>query len=135
MAWLSIHLIRVYKTPNGRIKEKVMNVKTLGLMSALVTSLTATSVFAHEENNVVYKGDSSAKKVCLSIIKDDTGQLNSALRSDRLRSRQLGDNQDNFRCNDMALIDFAEDVGAYRVSQYLNKGNKGYVDMEEVASR
>lgn len=112
-----------------------MNVKTLGLMSALVTSLTATSVFAHEENNVVYKGDSSAKKVCLSIIKDDTGQLNSALRSDRLRSRQLGDNQDNFRCNDMALIDFAEDVGAYRVSQYLNKGNKGYVDMEEVASR
>jgi hypothetical protein len=132
---MSILLARVYKTPPGRTKENVMKVKTLGLMSALIVSLTATSAFAHDDSHVVYKGDSEAKNVCLSIIKDDAGQLNAALRSDRLRSRQLGDNQDNFRCNDMALIDFAEDVGAYRVNQYLNKGQKGYVKMEEVAAR
>lgn len=110
-----------------------MKAKALGILG-VVAAMTTGSVWAHDAS-VSYQGDGEARNVCLSIIQDDTSQLKAALRWDRLKSRQLGDNQDNFRCNDMALIEFANDVGAYNVSKYLNKDVKGHVEMEEVASR
>lgn len=110
-----------------------MKVKALGLVG-LVAVMATGSASAHD-GNVGYQGDNEAKNVCLSIIQDDTSQLKAALRWDRLKSRQLGDNQDNFRCNDMALIEFANDVGAYNVSKYLDKDARGRVEMEEVAAR
>lgn len=111
-----------------------MKEKALGIVG-LVAAMAAGTTWAHEGNAVGFQGDNEAKNVCLSIIQDDTAQLKAALRWDRLKSRQLGDNQDNFRCNDMPLLEFANDVGAYNVSKYLDRHNRGRVDMEEVASR
>lgn len=112
-----------------------MKVKVLGVMGLIATLTAAGHVSADSDKAVVYQGDNAAKNVCLSIIADNSDRLHAALRSDRFKTRQWSDNQDNFRCNDMALIDFANEVGAYNVSHYLNKGDKGRVDMEEVASR
>ncbi len=111
-----------------------MKAKALGIFG-LVTALAAGAALAHDGSAIVYQGDNGAKNVCLSIIQDDTAQLKAALRWDRLKSRQIGDNQDNFRCNDMALLKFANDVGAYNVSKYLDRNNRGRVEMEEVAAR
>ena len=111
-----------------------MKAKALGIVG-LVAAMAAGTTWAHDNHKIVYQGDSEARNVCLSIIQDDAAQLEAALRWDRLKSRQIGDNQNNFRCNDMALLEFANDVGAYNASKYLDRHNRGRVDMEEVASR
>jgi hypothetical protein len=96
----------------------------------------STTTWAHESaSKVEYKGDTSARKVCLSIVEDNVSQLKSALRSDRLRNKRLGNNADTYSCNGLALVEFADANEAYNTVNYLAPERLGRVDMEDVASR
>jgi len=133
--WCDLQILtRLKKTPLSGMRRNIMFAKTFGMLG-LAVAMSSSSLIAQASEGVVYQGDNEAKNVCLSIVQDDPSQLNAALRWDRIKSRQLGDNKENFRCNDMALVDFANDIGAYNVSRYLDGNTRGTVHMEEVAAR
>jgi len=101
-----------------------------------LTLAMSTVTWAHsEKSDVVYQGTDSARKVCMSIVEDNVATLKAALRSDKLRNKRLGDNQETYLCNDMALIDFAEDRGSVETANYLAPERRGRVQMEDVAIR
>ena len=105
------------------------------ILVALPMSLAAESQLSNSD--VRYTGDNIAKRVCKSVVNDDTSRLNRLLRDyrDTLVYRyRFTDNQavsGDFVCNNRALLDFAENIGAVNVSSYLRGG---VVTMEELVS-
>ncbi len=109
----------------------------LGMIAA-VAALTLATTHANAAQDVVYKGDQNAKKVCMSIVSDDAKALKSSLKRAAYFSpipyRTI---HNYYSCNDLALIDFAHEMDAQNSVAYLHtRGAVGTrVTMEEVASR
>ena len=107
--------------------------------SGLVVALTIGSggALSHEDSHskVVYKGDAGARKVCLSIVKDDVNALKSALRSERRAAYER--TNAHFQCNSLALDEFAFQQGAESAGSYLAPmyGHpRGSVSIEQVGT-
>ncbi len=108
---------------------------TVSAVSVLAIA-SAGAVWAHgdERENVVYKGESAAKEVCMAIVHDDVDGLRDAFRHGRLspleRSHLL------YECNDQDLDEFAFTMDAASVSEYLAPkfGREGVVTIEQVGS-
>lgn len=101
---------------------------------------TATVVQADtriERNGKIYVvADNEASGVCKAIVRDQPGQLRSALYHgirgiDRSRAHTF------YNCNSMNLLSFAESVEAQKVVGYLAPkfNSETMVTTEEVASR
>ncbi len=109
-------------------------VKAIGIL--LVAGLGSGAALAQQEGkvHVVYKGDPSAKGVCMSIVRDDLAGLRAAFRHGR---RQLLERSYLvYECNDMPLDEFAFNQNAMEVSDYLAPkfGREGHVTIEQVSS-
>lgn len=90
------------------------------------------------DKKVKYNGDSTAISVCKSVVADDSEKLQQLLRRYRrtltysYQLDLLGDNVAGaFSCNDLALVPFADEIGAQNVSSYLRGGT---VTVEELVS-
>lgn len=103
---------------------------------ALVGMGSSNVVLAGGSENVrvVYKGDSSAQAVCMSIVYDDVDGLQDAFRHGR--SYPLERSHLAYECNSMRLDDFAFTQNAVQVSDYLAPkfGREGTVTIEQVGS-
>lgn len=101
-----------------------------------VVAAASMTANAAEESKVVYQGDSTARSVCMAIVKDDVSQLKSNLRSIKINEKSLKPIHESFRCNDLALDEFAYQVEATDSSDYLAEifDREGNVVVEDVAS-
>ena len=79
--------------------------KTLVLVGIL-----AAPAWAADSSNVVYKGQETAKAVCMSILRDDVMDLRRAFKN--ARSHPLERSHLAYECNQMPLDDFAVAMGA-----------------------
>ncbi len=111
-------------------------VSSVGLAFGLALSLQAVSEV---------RGRSPvAKAICSDIVSDNSNKLDRHLRvyrrSSVILSRYYGPKSpklhNDFRCNNMRLIEFAGHIGSIQVEEYLwKKENRGYrVSVEEVAA-
>jgi hypothetical protein len=85
--------------------------------------------------NVVYHGDYSAKYVCLPIVYADVTSLRRAFRNGK--SYHMERSHLTYRCNEMALDEFALTQNAGQVSRYLAPKfghDRGRVTIEQVGS-
>mgnify|MGYP001825333257 CR=1 FL=1 len=105
------------------------------ILVALPLSIAAESQLTNSE--VRYTGDNVAQRVCKSVVNDDTSKLNKLLRNYRdtlvyrYRFTDSRGVSGDFACNNQALLDFANTIGAVNVSSYLRGG---VVTMEELVS-
>ena len=101
-----------------------------------VAGLGAGIAQAHDDhaNRVVYKGDPSAREVCMSFVRDDVDGLRDAFH--REQSRILERSHLAYECNSMPLDEFALTQNADSVSAYLAPrfGRQGTVTVEQVVS-
>lgn len=101
----------------------------------LACSVVAGSASAGESGRSVrYHGDRTAQAVCMSIVHDSVRQLDRAL-------KQSGNYYDarnahlSYRCNDLALNEFAFSQSAVEVGAYLAPlYGDGTVTIEQVSS-
>jgi hypothetical protein len=99
------------------------------------TLLLADSTISDRE--VTYHGDITAQRVCESVVNDDSARLNRLLRDYRdtlvyrYRFTEASAVAGDFGCNDLALLPFADKIGAQNISNYLRGG---VVTMEELIS-
>ena len=115
---------------------KQLMLKKTGMIALVCLGATSVAV-AHDETQqkVLYRGDNSAKGVCMSIVYDDVNGLARALRSGKLYP--LEKTHLAYKCNDMALDEFAFTQNAEQVSDYLAPrfgGQRGHVSVEQVGS-
>jgi len=90
-----------------------------------------------------FRGDKLGKRICKSVVKDDTTQLTKLLRREKLRVLSLKPVDHKYTCNKMNLYSFAVRVNADESQKYLisldqNRGfyaPKARVYVEEVASK
>jgi hypothetical protein len=92
-------------------------VKGSGLAVALTISSGGALSHGDSHNTAIYKGDASARNVCMSIVRDDVGALKSALRSERRAAYER--TNAHFQCNSLALDEFAFQQGAEATGSYL----------------
>ncbi len=107
---------------------------TIGIAALALSSVNATA----DGTVVTYQGDHAAKKVCMSITKDDLRTMKLALKRAASNSPiPYSRVHKYYTCNDLALIDFAYEWQATNTIGYLeSRGERrGNVSMEEVASR
>jgi hypothetical protein len=101
-----------------------------------VAGFGTATVQAHDDHatSVVYKGDPSAREVCMSIVRDDVDGLRDAFH--RERSQLFERSHLAYECNSMALDEFALTQDAESVSEYLAPrfGREGTVTVEQVVS-
>ncbi len=101
-----------------------------------VAGLGSTAVYAHENHatKTVYKGDPSAREVCMSIVRDDVDGLRDAFH--REKSTIIERSHLAYECNSMPLDEFALTQDAQSVSEYLAPrfGREGTVTVEQVVS-
>lgn len=121
---------------------KIRNILLLSIVAVLPTSLSADSFLS--ENGVKYRvkqmGPSSAARVCTAVVRDEPDTLDKIFRQDlrnniyrysfNVHSRAI---QGSYTCNDLALLPFADQIGAIKVSSYL-RNPRGKVTMEELVS-
>jgi hypothetical protein len=118
---------------------KIRNILLLSVIAALSTSVSADSFLS--EKSVKYSGELNARKVCKAVVHDDPEKLEKIFRQDlssnvfrysshHVRNRFI---EESYVCNDLALLPFADQIGAVNVSGYLRKG-RGKVTMEEMVS-
>lgn len=117
---------------------KMRNILLLAVIAALPASVSADSFLS--EDSVTFRGELNARKVCKAVVYDDPEKLNAIFKQDlrrnlyryqrAIRDRAMGE---NYFCNDLSLLPFADQIGAVKVSGYLRKG-KGTVIMEEMVS-
>jgi hypothetical protein len=111
-------------------------------MTSLVLFIAFSSELSLADNSVNYRytGNSVGKQVCRAIVQDDVKKLEKVLRNHRqtlvyaytfndLASHSIAG---SFKCNDVALLEFSQRVGAKEVLGYLSTG-KGIVT-EQVVS-
>jgi hypothetical protein len=102
---------------------------------ALVWGSAATLAAAGDAaGKARYKGDSTARAVCMSIVRDDVSALDRALnqKSNYYDARNI---HLSYRCNAMALNEFAFNQSAVEVAQYLAPMfREGTVTIEQVSS-
>lgn len=100
-----------------------------------IAALSATAS-AHDNSKVVYKGDDSARSVCMSIVRDNVGQLKSNLRSIKIKEKSLKPIHQDYKCNDLDLDEFAHAIEAEKTGVYLDRlyDREGNVTVEDVAS-
>ena len=111
---------------------KQLTVSAVGVLAIA----SAGAVWAHGDakETVTYKGESSAKEVCMAIVDDDVNGLKDAFRHGRLspleRSHLL------YECNKQDLDEFAFTMNADSVSEYLAPkfGREGVITIEQVGS-
>lgn len=117
---------------------KIRNILLLSVIAALPTSVSADSFLS--EKSVKYSGELNARKACKAVVHDDPEKLDKIFKQDlrsnvyryssHVRNRAI---EDSYICNDLALLPFADQIGAVNVSGYLRKG-RGKVTMEEMVS-
>jgi hypothetical protein len=117
---------------------KIRNILLLSVIAALPISVSADSFLS--EKSVTYSGESNARKACKAVVHDDPEKLDKIFRQDlrsnvyryssHVRNRAI---EERYVCNDLALLPFADQIGAVNVSGYLRKG-RGKVTMEEMVS-
>jgi hypothetical protein len=117
--------------------RKVVVLGTSGVALILACLTTPIGLSAHEEiyPNVVYRGDDSARHVCMSIVHDDVSGLRRAFRNGK--NQRMERSHLAYRCNEMALDEFAFTQNADQVSSYLAPQfghDKGQVTIEQVGS-
>ena len=100
----------------------------------VLAGVVATPSWAGEQVRLVYKGESSAEAVCMSIARDSVPDLRRAFRHGR--TRILERSHLVYECNDLALDEFAFTMNAVNVSTYLTPmfGDEGHVTIEQVGS-
>ncbi len=106
-------------------------IRTVGI----VALVSAGGVWAHgDQGEPHYKGDDTARAVCMSIVGDDVEGLEYALR--RGKSSHLEQTHLAYECNSMQLDEFAFTMNADSVSDYLAPkfGREGVVTVEQVGS-
>jgi hypothetical protein len=116
-------------------RQKLMT--SAGLVTALCIGYSGVTS-ARDDSNVVYKGDNTARAVCMSIVEDSVPllrhALNSASRSAYTNSRTI---DQSFNCNDQPLDQFAMSQDADQVMGYL-EDRYGYpharITSEQVSS-
>lgn len=109
-------------------------------LAAIVSlvSIGATADSDLAEKKTSYIGDYEARYVCASVVDDDPDKLQQLLKRYR-RSLLHGFRFDltshavagSFSCNRLALLPFADKIGANNVSTYLRGG---VVTIEELVS-
>ena len=106
------------------------------LIAMLPASLMAQGFLADHE--VKYAGEPGAVRVCQAVIHDDPRDLMLLLK--RYKNQKIFRHRfditsqaiaGSFTCNRLALLPFANDVGASKVARFLNGGT---VTMEELVS-
>lgn len=121
---------------------KLRNFLLLAIVTILPTGAFAESFLTEQPGSyrVKHMGDSSAVKVCKAVIHDDAERLHKillhALRNSRYRNRYTVLSPaiaGSYTCNDLALLPFADEIGAVKVSGYL-QGKDGTVTVEEMVS-
>ena len=108
----------------------------LGTAILMPAPLVADSLYTDEE--VQYRGERSATRVCEAIVEDDARQLNVLLKEVKRRTL-MGYRFDtrsyaiagSVTCNGLGLMVFADEIGADSVSSYLRGG---VVTMEELVT-
>ncbi|HSG62427.1 MAG TPA: hypothetical protein VLA24_13455 [Pseudomonadales bacterium] len=109
--------------------------------AVLIAAIASFSLFPHGVNadkNYTYQGGRSAQKICKSIVQDRLKQLKiQLLRASKFNAIPYRTIHNYYACNDLALIDFAHDVGAVHTVGYLKTRGavRTQVLMEEVAVR
>lgn len=118
--------------------------KMQGVVLGVVLGLSSLgmSVLANADTTIVQSGvkysvvDNEAAGVCKAIVRDQPGQLRTALYHgirgiDRTRAHTF------YQCNNKNLLSFARDVNAVKVASYLTpKFDSGQlITTEEVAAR
>jgi len=108
--------------------------KLMPLMIAAAVAVSSQSVYAENDKKVIYSGEPSAKTVCVSIVHDKVKTLKRSLRN--AKSHPLDKPHTFFKCNDMALDEFADVQGAEKALGYLEgKFNRQtVVTTEEIVS-
>lgn len=120
-------------------REIPMKAIVRGIVIGLaLTPLAANADSVWSDKAVKYRGEVSAIAVCKSVVIDDPELLQKLLRrySRTLTSPYQYDLTSQqvagaFYCNDLALLPFADEIGAQKVSNYLRKG---IVTVEEFVS-
>ena len=116
---------------------KIRNILLLSVFAALPTSGSADSFLS--DKSIKYSGESTARKVCKAVVHDAPEKLDSIFKQD-LRNNVYRYSSDvrnrimvgeSYFCNDLALLPFADQIGAANVSDYLTSGS-GKVTMEEM---
>ena len=112
--------------------------KTCLISAALALPATTHAESFLSEENVVYRGDSTAVRICKAVINDDTVSLKQGLR--RIRNQALSGYKfeleseaiaGSVQCNQKNLLTFADEIGARSVSGWLRRGT---VTVEEVVA-
>ncbi len=108
--------------------------KQIALKILVLAGVVAMPSWAGEQVRLVYKGESSAEAVCMSIARDSVPELRRAFRQGR--SRLLERSHLQYECNNLALDEFAFTMNAVSVSTYLAPifGDEGHVTIEQVGS-
>jgi len=113
------------------------------LRTCLITATLTVPISGYTETflsgeNVVYRGDATAARICRAVVHDDTVALKQGLR--RIRNQTLTGYKFDLNgdaiagsvvCNQKVLLMFADEIGARNVSNRLRKGS---VTVEEVVS-
>ncbi|MDN3641013.1 DUF3718 domain-containing protein [Simiduia curdlanivorans] len=108
----------------------------IGACSLALSGLVSADTHI-ERNGVKYTVvDNDAASVCKAIVRDQPGQLRSALYHG-IRGVERQRAHTYYQCNEKNLLSFAHEVKAEKVTSYLApKFNRGeVVTTEEVASR
>lgn len=100
---------------------------------ALVAA-TGASIAGDSGQSVRYRGDQTARTVCMSIVRDDVDSLDRALSrgGEYYASRRI---HETYECNRLPLDEFAFTQNAEAVSAYLAPMfGPGRVTIEQVTS-
>ncbi|MGK0441165.1 MAG: hypothetical protein ACJA0N_000962 [Pseudohongiellaceae bacterium] len=111
---------------------------------ALVISLTLSNMaMSAVETKYSVKGHGEALSICQSIVKDDTVKLSAIIKrsvqNDRLKSHYLKNSSavlNDYSCNNLSLMKFANRVNAYDSAQWLSsyKSRGSSIFMDELTS-
>jgi hypothetical protein len=108
----------------------------LAIVFTIPLQVVAQSFLTDE--NVKYRGDTTAIKVCRAIVNDDTAALKKGLKrikGEALYAYMFDINSPailkSVTCNKMALSPFADEIGARNITNWLNNGT---VTVEEFVS-
>lgn len=103
-----------------------------GVIAALATNNAMAERYG--QPSVKFLGDSTAKTICMAIVRDDVVNLRRSLKvySSNWRERA----HESYECNEMPLDQFALTQDAANTSEYLEElfGARGTVRMEQVGS-
>lgn len=96
-----------------------LRLKQAALGICLLMGITHAAYSETVKKEYVYKGDESAKTICLAIAKNNVKSLNRALKN-RKFSRLDNKVHERYQCNGKDLLSFAQDMQAPLVAGYLS---------------